>query len=409
MKADPSIAKIKVIVLITLCLLLQVSNVWTYPVISYRQNFSGLDTVTSGQTYVELDTTDNAVFIEKEDASEQTKPKLFRCKSPYYLRLEDSDGKTLWKTSQLVWSPQDTLYFANPDYEDVWVGNPENCDGDYVRVAVDKNEQLIDAYEDRNILVTKLLFDASDTKQMVGKKLDGYEFQLPDYLIDYELHGKTDNDSAWIFVRRYYFDEWSEEEIEDDKPLGLVIVDINGNVRLHADTNISSKDIKDIIISPRLNRAIIPYYGDLEREVSIVILGNEAPIQKTYRNLRLLYGKKTLFPNVRDYFVMYGIDCEYYIISFKTGDVVAQINGAALDLTQTDDRLLGVIGYGPFAAVVDIISGKLIQGLADYDLSLALRYEISDVKLSPNADEVWIYEKYSHVSGKTRHFRSVSK
>jgi len=385
-------------------LLLGVTVSWAYPAYKIGQNFLGLDV--SGQaniTYVELDNADDSVFATKEHKSEeQIHTKLYRCKSPYYLRLEDEEGNTLWKTSDLVLEPHDLFYFTNPDSEDVYIYREGTCGGYEKRIAVDKNEQLLEKYEAGNCASAKLLYDAKDTRQLVVKKNNGSEVRLPLYLNDYSFWG-NDDIPAWMFIRRNVYDEWEGPLIEE-KPLGITIIDYNGNVRFHADTDTPTTYLSEIIMSPDFDFAIAQFIGDNDGRF-IVIIGNNCTMLKKHNNLRCYKPEDTFFPKVNDYCVLYWGDSEFYIIDLRNGEVVSHIIGTSLDITQVGDALIGVVGYGPMASVIDITTGKLIQDLTDYYLSMDNHYTIPDVKISQSADEIWIYQRYSQGLGKTRHFR----
>lgn len=393
-------------VCLTSCLLLAVRIIWAYPVYRIGLNFQEL--VTSGQAqkaYVETDNTDNSVFLEKEvKPDERIKAKLFRCKVPYSIRLEDTEGNTLWKTSSLVSEQYDTFYFTNPDSEDVYFNIEGTCGGYEKRIAVDKNKEIQIGsykYDDPDAL---LLYDAKDTKQRVLKKKDGSEVKLPYYLHDYELNfNNMPSLPAWVFIRCSERDPWNDGFLSE-KPLGITVIDYDGNVRFSADTKNPVAGISELLLNQTLDRALLNY-EDMDGKNWLLILGNKCSVERKYNNRLWIDDYDTFFPNVKEYCVLYKGDSEFYILDLRNGEIVAKIIGESLDLTQSGDTLIGVVGYGPMAAVIDIISGKLIQDLTDYNLCTDYHYTIPDVKISQAADEIWIFERYSQGSGKTRHFR----
>lgn len=353
-------------------------SLWAYPVYKIGEKFSGIDKSASKnppKKYIYEGTVSDDVFkpvnIEHEKVEDKGY-KLYKCYYPEYLRLEDSSGNTVWKTTEL------TDMFPEDSDGDTMLETPE----DYTEYRIDASFEMYD--------VDGALLRDIKTKQRVLKKFDGTEIRLPLALTDYN------------WVGDFLPGKWLCYNYWPNKTLDIAIVNFSGVLERECHTNMPCDHVEEMQKSYSDDRILIDYA--IGEEKKFMIISSAGELIKTYPDLIRDY-HADIYPNAPNYATVRLGDSDFLVVDIRDGDVKAEIIGSCIDITQVDNSLIGVIGFGPYVAVLDILSGKLIQDLTNYDLTCNKKYEIVDVKISSDSKDIWVYEKYSKNSAKTKHYR----
>lgn len=193
-------------------------------------------------------------------------------------------------------------------------------------------------------------------------------------------------------------DAWTWVRTGDDLGFEMAIVNYDGILISHWQTNLMISNLNQIYVNSSIGRFVIDYIG-INNKRGLLILSNEGNIVKNYPdynpgNLISFYPLAQKYIATREGFSV------RHIIDMECGEIVAELHNNNIDLAMINNTLVAVAGTGKYACIFTVADGQLLQDMTDF----SREYEVSRVRFSGNGEVIMYYEKQPSKSTVVKHY-----
>lgn len=361
------------LIIVSFCF--SISVLWAYPIFDLNSSsLNGLDQSESknlSAKYVfqkNITSQDFSLINSSEEAHSyiSRSSHLFKCFDPYYLKLVDNKGRTLWKTS--------TLYVNRDDNTWDRVGSPE-INREYQVGATETLENAL------------LLYDLQSNCYVL-KKDNGEEIRYPSEISNYWIRQPWNEKGYVTLNNKFIFLQFGDGEYFASVPFEIAILGHNGDLQGICKTDLIIKNIQDMYLNSSQNCLLITYF-DKSNSEGLLIISMDGKLIRNYPNFNP--GNIIRFNSKAPDYAMLRLSeikgrC---ILNTVSGEIVAGFDYDHLDMAQVDSTLIAITGNGPFVVVFDVLSGEIIQDFTDHSDPLSLRNtKILGVQISKDAKEI---------------------
>jgi hypothetical protein len=235
------------------------------------------------------------------------------------------------------------------------------------------------------------------TMQTVFKKIDGTEIRIPLLVTEWDYYIEGLHGVRWLFYKCL-----------SNNPAEFIAVDQYGSVLWKRTSGVVVENYPGFNYINSTKDRILVHSQTIDDNV-LFLISTDGSLFEKFMNITAAYESCfiPMLPSAPSYAILSDNSTnEVCIYDTRTGCLNSKLICDKIDMTQIGDKLIAVVAYEHIVAVVDVLSGKLLQDLTPPEAKQKnVKIRITKVKISPDAKEVWFSTKDASKKVVVKHYK----